>query len=386
MNTVDHLKTLIAFDTTSRLSNLALIEHVAAYLEQHGLKPWLSYNAERTKANLFATVPAADGSINGGLIFSGHTDVVPTDGQIWQSDPYTADIRNGRLYGRGAADMKGFIAAVLAAVPHMKQTRLARPLHIALSYDEEVGCLGAPVMLDQLRAHGLSPEHCIVGEPTSMKMVVAHKGIQTYTCRIHGKAAHSSLTPQGVNAIEYAAELITFIRQLSGRLKNRSDNDPAFDVPFSTLSVNTIHGGNAVNIIPQSCELQFDCRNLPHMSADEILRPIEDYIRHTLEPHMQAQDSRCRIELQQNAAVPAMPAAEAETLHRLVASLTDSQTAEKVAYTTEGGQFKQAGIHTVICGPGSIEQAHKPDEYIELEQLARCDAFLEKMIAAHSVR
>lgn len=385
MNTINRLSRLIAFDTTSRHSNLALIHDCADYLESLGLKPWLSHNADQSKANLFATIAAADGSTEGGLILSGHTDVVPTDGQAWQSDPYRADIREGRLYGRGSTDMKGFIAAVLAAAPAMVQAELKRPLHIALSYDEEIGCLGAPVMIAELQKRGLTPEHCIVGEPTSMRMVVAHKGIHTFRCAVHGKAAHSSLTPQGVNAIEYAAKLIVFINELAGRLKARHDTDPDYDVPFSTLSVNTIAGGIAGNIVPQLCEFEFDYRNLPHMSPADITAPIEAHIREVLQPQMQAVDAACRIDMRHGENVPAMPEAEAALLHDLITQLVQDSSRLKVAYATEGGQFQQAGIATVICGPGNIEQAHKADEFVELAQLARCDAFLHKLIAAQSV-
>ena len=385
MNTINRLSRLIAFDTTSRHSNLALIHDCADYLESLGLKPWLSHNADQSKANLFATIAAANGSTEGGLILSGHTDVVPTDGQAWQSDPYRADIREGRLYGRGSADMKGFIAAVLAAAPAMVQAGLKRPLHIALSYDEEIGCLGAPVMIAELQKRGLTPEHCIVGEPTSMRMVVAHKGIHTFRCAVHGKAAHSSLTPQGVNAIEYAAKLIVFINELAGRLKARHDTDPDYDVPFSTLSVNTIAGGIAGNIVPQLCEFEFDYRNLPHMSPADITAPIEAHIREVLQPQMQAVDAACRIDMHHGENVPAMPEAEAALLHDLITQLVEDSSRLKVAYATEGGQFQQAGIATVICGPGNIEQAHKADEFVELSQLARCDAFLHKLIAAQSV-
>ena len=385
MNTINRLSRLIAFDTTSRHSNLALIHDCADYLESLGLKPWLSHNADQSKANLFATIAAANGSTEGGLILSGHTDVVPTDGQTWQSDPYRADIREGRLYGRGSADMKGFIAAVLAAAPAMVQAELKRPLHIALSYDEEIGCLGAPVMIAELQKRGLTPEHCIVGEPTSMRMVVAHKGIHTFRCAVHGKAAHSSLTPQGVNAIEYAAKLIVFINELAGRLKARHDTDPDYDVPFSTLSVNTIAGGIAGNIVPQLCEFEFDYRNLPHMSPADITAPIEAHIREVLQPQMQAVDAACRIDMHHGENVPAMPEAEAALLHDLITQLVEDSSRLKVAYATEGGQFQQAGSATVICGPGNIEQAHKADEFVELSQLARCDAFLHKLIAAQSV-
>ena len=309
---------------------------------------------------------------------------MPVDGQDWQSDPFHALIRHDRLYGRGAADMKGFIAAVLAAVPAMRTAKLLRPLHIALSYDEEIGCLGAPVMIDALQQRGLTPEYCIVGEPTSMQMVVAHKGIHTFTCRVHGKAVHSSLTPQGVNAIEYAAQLIGFIQQLGQRLQQDYAQDAAFDVPFSTLSVNTIQGGIASNIVPQLCEFGFDYRNLPHMQPSDVIEPIKRYIQEVLEPQMHLIDANSGIELQHHAAVPAMPEADASALLKLVSQLVGSDAYHKVAYATEGGQFKQAGIHTVICGPSSIEQAHRANEFVSLNQLARCDDFLQKMILAQT--
>ena len=321
------------------------------------------------------------------LVFAGHTDVVPT-GPLnwWHSPPFEPTIRDGKLYGRGAADMKGFIAAALAAVPAMRAAPLARPLHLALSYDEEVGCLGAPVMIDALQQRGLNPDYCIVGEPTGMKMVIAHKGIQTFTCRVHGKAAHSSLTPHGVNAIEYAAKLVVFINQLAEELKQRHDNDPDYDVPFSTLSVNTIGGGTASNIVPQLCEFEFDYRSLPHMDSSHILAPLQAYISREIEPLMQAVDSRSHIEVLENERVPAMPASDRAHLQQWMAGLLGDDSRKKVAYATEGGQFQQAGIATVICGPGSIEQAHKADEFVELAQLERCDAFISKLIRAQSTR
>lgn len=278
--------------------------------------------------------------------------------------------------------MKGFIASVLTAAPRMMAAKLKRPLHIALSYDEEVGCLGAPVMIAELQRRGLTPEHCIVGEPSGMRMVVAHKGIHAFNCKVHGKAAHSSLTPEGVNAIEYAARLIVFINDLAAKLKQRQDLDTAFDVPFSSLSVNTIRGGNAVNIIPALCEFQFDYRNLPHMQPQDVVEPIEAYIRQVLEPQMQAVDAAARIELVHATNVPALPEAEARLLHELVEQLVGESGRHKVAYATEGGQFWQAGIHTVICGPGHIAQAHKPDEFVSLAQLERCDRFIKQLIAA----
>ncbi|PIT49881.1 acetylornithine deacetylase [Snodgrassella communis] len=385
MDTLDWLRQLIAFDTTSRQSNLALINHVASYLESRKLSPWLAHNVSGDKANLFVTIAASDGSTSGGLVFSGHTDVVPVDGQDWLSDPFVADVRDGCVYGRGSSDMKGFIASVLAAVPTMQAARLKRPLHIALSFDEEIGCLGAPIMLAELERRGLQPQSCIVGEPTSMQMVVAHKGIHTFCCEVHGKNAHSSLTPNGVNAIEYAARLIVFINQLAQQLQQRADLDHAFDVPFATVSTGLIRGGTAINIVPDYCAFEFDYRNLPHMTVEELIKPVEHYITTELLPVMQAVAPEATIKLTHNVQVPALNDANNQQLYALINQLVDTDQRAKVAYVTEGGQFQNSGISTVVCGPGSITVAHKANEYIELEQLNRCDHFLHRLIQAQSL-
>lgn len=385
MDTLDWLRQLIAFDTTSRQSNLALINHVASYLESRKLSPWLAYNVSGDKANLFVTIAASDGSTSGGLVFSGHTDVVPVDGQDWLSDPFVADVHDGCVYGRGSSDMKGFIASVLAAVPAMQAARLKRPLHIALSFDEEIGCLGAPIMLAELEKQCLQPQFCIVGEPTSMQMVVAHKGIHTFCCEVHGKNVHSSLTPNGVNAIEYAARLIVFINQLAQELQQRADLDHAFDVPFATVSTGLIRGGTAINIVPDYCTFEFDYRNLPHMTVEELIKPIEHYITTELLPTMQTVAPEATIKLTHNVQVPALNDANDQQLYALINQLVDTDQRAKVAYVTEGGQFQNSGISTVVCGPGSITVAHKANEYIELEQLNRCDHFLHKLIQAQSL-
>ncbi|PIT08821.1 acetylornithine deacetylase [Snodgrassella communis] len=385
MDTLDWLRQLIAFDTTSRQSNLALINHVASYLESRKLSPWLAHNVSGDKANLFVTIAASDGSTSGGLVFSGHTDVVPVDGQDWLSDPFLADVRDGCVYGRGSSDMKGFIASVLAAVPAMQAARLKRPLHIALSFDEEIGCLGAPIMLAELEKRGLQPQSCIVGEPTSMQMVVAHKGIHTFCCEVHGKNVHSSLTPNGVNAIEYAARLIVFINQLAQQLQQRADLDHAFDVPFATVSTGLIRGGTAINIVPDYCAFEFDYRNLPHMTVEELIKPVEHYITTELLPDMQAVAPEATIELTHNVQVPALNDANNQQLYALINQLVDTDQRAKVAYVTEGGQFQNSGISTVVCGPGSITVAHKANEYIELGQLNRCDHFLHRLIQAQSL-
>ena len=267
---LDWLTRLIAFDTVSRHSNLALIKEVQAYCEQLGLSVDLTFNEQQNKANLFVTVPAGkdSNSIDNGLVLSGHTDVVPVDGQDWTSDPFIATIRGDKLYGRGSCDMKGFIACALTLLPKAVKLsqagQLSRPLHLALSFDEEVGCLGAPLILADLAQRGITPDYCIVGEPTNMTMVVAHKGIAVYRCRVHGKSAHSSLTHQGVNAISYASRLVGYVDDLACEISHRDDNDALFDVPFSTLSVGTIKGGTATNIVPNLCEFTFDYRNLPN--------------------------------------------------------------------------------------------------------------------------
>ena len=384
-NSIDWLTRLIAFDTVSRHSNLALIEDVQSYCEQLGLTVDLTFNDAKNKANLFVTVPAGENAdkVDNGLVLSGHTDVVPVDGQAWTSEPFTATIRGDKLYGRGACDMKGFIACALTLLPKAVELsnsgQLRRPLHLALSFDEEVGCLGAPLILADLKARGITPDYCIVGEPTNMAMVVAHKGIAVYRCRVHGKSAHSSLTAQGINAISYASRLIGYVDTLAEEISKRDDNDMLFDVPYSTLSVGTIQGGTATNIVPNLCEFTFDYRNLPHMTQDDILLPIQAKIAE-LSAQMQARAPETGIELMQEERVPAMTDSDSAELQALIAALTGDDKRHKVAYATEGGQFTNSGIPTIICGPGSIEQAHKADEYVALSEIERCDEFLQKLL------
>ena len=251
MNTREWLEKLVSFDTTSRNSNLQLIEFVRDALVREGVTVELMHSPEGNKANLFATLPATDGSTQGGIVLSGHTDVVPVDGQQWDTNPFAVTERDGRLYARGSCDMKGFIAAGLALVPDFLGMQRNKPIHFALSYDEEVGCAGAPFMLDELKLRGVNFDGCVVGEPTSMQVVVAHKGINVYRCRVHGKAAHSSLTPKGSNAIEYAARLICRIRDIADHFKEHGPYDEFFDVPFTTMTTNQIQGGIAVNTIPE---------------------------------------------------------------------------------------------------------------------------------------
>ena len=381
MNTLAWLDRLTSIDTTSRNSNLGLIETVRDALKGHGLDPWLNLNAQGTKANLFCTLPAQDGATQGGIALSGHTDVVPVDGQNWSSDPFKLTENAGKLYARGACDMKGFIAASLALVPEFMALPRSKPMHLALSYDEEISCLGAPFMLAELQRRGIRVDGCIVGEPTSMRPVVAHKGLNAYRCRVHGKAAHSSLTTQGCNAIEHAARLICHIRDLADAWRAQGPFDAAFDVPHSTITTNLIAGGIAINTVPDTCSFSYDFRHLPGHDAEGIQAEVRRYVDEQLLPAMRREYADARIDIECGAAVATLDASEQAAITQLVRALTQDQGVRKVAYGTEAGQFAQAGIPAILCGPGSIEQAHKADEYVELEQLALCDRFLRQLVA-----
>ncbi|MGT2505075.1 acetylornithine deacetylase [Cupriavidus basilensis] len=377
---LDWTQRLVSYDTTSRHSNLGLIEAVRDHFLAKGLRPHLSYNPQGDKANLFVTVPAANGSTDGGIVLSGHTDVVPVDGQNWTTDPFKPVIRDGRLYGRGTCDMKGFIGTSLALLPTILQAKLREPVHYALSFDEEIGCMGAPYLLAELRDRGVRPAGCIVGEPTSMRVIVAHKGINAYRCCVKGQAAHSSLTPKGVNAIEYAARLICFIRDIADEFKANGPYDRDFDVPFTTAQTGTIQGGIALNTIPALCEFVFEFRNLPGVDPEAIFARIQGYANEVLLPRMRAEHGDAGLTISKIAAAPSLDVAEQEAITQLVRALTADRDVNKVAYGTEAGLFQRAGIPAVVCGPGDIQQAHKPDEFVELEQLAACESFLHKVV------
>lgn len=379
MDTRTWLSTLVGFDTTSRNSNLALIETARDWLRGQGVQSWLAHNESGDKANLFATLPASDGSVQGGVVLSGHTDVVPVDGQDWDTDPFTLSEKDGRLYGRGTADMKSFIATSLALVPEFLAMPRKKPIHLAFSYDEEVGCVGAPVMLAELQGRGIKADGCVVGEPTNMQVVVAHKGVNLFNCRVHGKAAHSSLTPQGCNAIEYAARLICRIRDIADAMKAQGPYDEFFDVPFSTMTTNQIRGGIAVNTIPALCEFNYEFRNLPGIPADQIQSQVERYVREELLPRMQAEYAEARIDIHTGASAPGLDASEEQAITQLARALTTDRAVRKVAYGTEAGLFQSVGIPAVVCGPGDIQQAHKPNEFIELSQLDGCERFLRRL-------
>ena len=373
--TLDCLRQLIAFDTTSRNSNLSLIDWAEAHLARHGARIRRSYNPERTKANLFASF----GEGPGGVVLSGHTDVVPVDGQAWSSDPFQAEIRDGKLFGRGACDMKGFIAVVLAQAEAFGRARLRSPIHVALSFDEEAGCLGIAPLLRDLAEAGIQPDGCVVGEPTSMEMVTAHKGGRVYRCTVHGRAAHSSLTPRGVNAIEYAARVISFIQDLSWREEAQGPRLDGLDVPFSTISTNMISGGNGKNIIPARCEFFFDYRYVPGKPPEEFIEQIRAYIAEHLEPRMKRAHPQAGVELELTGSIPGLSPEEQSGIAELARALLGPRPSAKVSYGTEAGFFQQAGIPSIVCGPGSIERAHKADEFVPLAQLAACEAFVRRL-------
>ena len=377
--TLSLLNDLIAFDTTSRFSNLELIDYVKAYLEKFDIPCELSWNDEKTKANLFATIGDSD---KPGIVLSGHTDVVPVTGQDWSTDPFNAEIINDRLYGRGSCDMKGFIAVCLAKTESIIKADLPTPVHFAFSYDEEVGCLGVVNLIADLKQRKVQPRACIVGEPTSMSVIRAHKGMLVKRCHVRGKASHSSLVDQGVNAVTAAAKTVSHIDEIAQRIKREGPFDELFDPPYTTLNTGLIHGGTAINIIPESCSFDFEIRNLPNHSSVPLFAEIEAFSR-SLEPDMKAVDPKAGFDWQTLASFPGMDTDKSSEVVQLVQKLLgDDSEPGKVSYGTEGGLFHEAGIQSVICGPGSIENAHKPDEYVALDQLAQCEAFIDTLTGA----
>ncbi|WP_419708432.1 acetylornithine deacetylase [Pseudomonas sp. NFX224] len=370
------LERLIGFATVSRDSNLELIRFIEAYLAGHGVQSELFFNEEGTKANLFATIGPLT---SGGVVLSGHTDVVPVDGQAWTVDPFQMTEKDGRLYGRGTADMKGFIASVLAAVPTFVQRPLLTPVHLAFSYDEEIGCLGVRPMLAELEKRPFKPRLCLIGEPTELKPVLGHKGKLAMRCEVRGAACHSAYAPYGVNAIEYAALLIGRLGVIGEQLARPDHHDSRFDPPFSTVQTGVIKGGRALNIVPAECEFDFEVRALPDFDAQEVADQLQVYAQENLLPKMRAVQADTDIRLRPLSAYPGLATPPESDAARLLALLSNSSAFGTVAFGTEGGLFDQAGIPTVVCGPGSMDQGHKPDEFISLEQLSGCDAMLVRL-------
>jgi len=374
----DLLRELVRFPTVSRDSNLELVEFLRARLLALDADVRLSFDDERRKANLFATFGPRDVP---GLVLSGHTDVVPVDGQDWDSNPFELLEKDGRLYGRGTADMKAFVAAVMAFAPRLAATKLAQPVHFAFSYDEEVGCLGVRRLIDDLVAAGIRPRACIVGEPTLMQPIIAHKGKRSFRCTVRGLTVHSAYAPQGVNAVEAAAEAVACLKRMARRHRDRGPYDQGFDVAHTTIHTGVIAGGTALNIVPNRCTFDFEFRNLPGDDPDALLREFRDYVSQQLEPEMKAIDPASGFVLEELSEIPALATAPEAPVVGLVQELCCSSRISKVSFGTEASRFQRAGIPAVVCGPGSIEQGHKANEFVTLEQLAACDAFLARLLA-----
>ncbi|PCM48757.1 acetylornithine deacetylase [Pseudomonas fluorescens] len=379
MNSVGLLRTLVGFDTTSRESNLQLIEFVRDYLTGFDVPCELIYNAERSKANLFATIGPAE---HPGIVLSGHTDVVPVDGQPWTVAPFELSEHDGKLFGRGTADMKGYIACVLELVPALVAAELRMPVHIALSYDEEVGCLGVRSLLAELEQRPVKPLLCIIGEPTELKPVLGHKGKLAMRCDVHGHPCHSAYAPLGVNAIEYAAELIGELGRIGQQLKAPEQQDARFDPPYSTVQTGVISGGKALNIVPADCRFDFEIRTLPSQDPTQVAQQLQAYAEQQVLPRMRAVSEHSAIRFSELSAYPGLATDAQSQAAELIAAFCGSQEFGTVAFGTEGGLFDAAGIPTVVCGPGSMDQGHKPDEFVSRAQLDACDAMLQRMLAS----
>ncbi len=374
------IERLIGFNTVSRESNLGLIEWVRDYLHGCGAITRLTHDQTGKKANLFATL---GDSPKPGLILSGHTDVVPVDGQQWDTDPFRAVERDGKLFARGSADMKGFIGIILAQAPKfvtaLNDNRLDAPLHYSLSYDEEVGCIGVRGLIRDLEENQIRPAGCVVGEPTSMQPIIAHKSTHKFRCSVHGREAHSSYVTHGVNAIEYAARLVVFVRQIADRLAQAETRDYGFTVPYSTLSTGMIRGGIAFNVVPKDCVFHFDMRTLPHTSADALYQEIHAFAQN-LAGEMQKVDAASGIDLEWLSQTAGLAAAETDAIVQWAMRLSRNSRVGKVSYGTEAGLFQRMGVPSVICGPGDIAQAHGPNEFVTLEQLAQCERFMDRIL------
>lgn len=375
-DTLEILADLIGFATVSQDSNLEMIAYINHRLDQIGTRTYLTLSPEGNKANLFATLgpPEEDG----GIVLSGHTDVVPVEGQEWSSDPFTATLRNRRIYGRGTCDMKGFIACTLAFAPYFQELGLKRPIHLAFTYDEEVGCLGAQVMLKELQAVGRKPSLCIVGEPTMMKIIEGHKGCCEYTTTFTGLEGHGSMPDHGVNAVEYAVRYVARLLEIGEELKTRAPEASRFDPPWSTIQIGKMAGGIARNIIAGSCAIEWELRHVNAADFDFSHAEIRTFVERDLLPRMQAVHPDAAVITETIGEVAGLePMSQSEAVALVRALTGNTEPAACVPFSTEAGLFQQLGIDTVICGPGSIEQAHKPDEFVELDQLSACLDMIE---------
>ena len=370
------IERLIAFDTTSRNSNLELIHYVRDYLADLGVTAQLVHDDAGRKANLYATLGPAD---RPGIALSGHTDVVPIDNQDWTRDPWLVSEHDGRLYGRGTCDMKSFVAVALAHAPRFLAAGLGTPVHLCFSYDEEVGCKGVPSLLDFLAAQPVKPAMCVVGEPTEMKVITGHKGKTSIRCHVRGKEAHSSLAPYGVNAVNAAARVVSYLADMAARKAAEGPFDADFDVPYTTVHTGTIEGGTQLNIVPGHCRFEFEFRYLPQDDPERLLSEVQHYAEREVAPAMQTVDPATGFAWEQVSGFPGLDLAPGAEVIELAKALSGGNATGKVAFGTEAGLFDQHGIPTVVCGPGSIDQAHKPDEFIALEQVALCERFMDRL-------
>jgi acetylornithine deacetylase len=370
------LRDLVAFPTISEDSNRALIDHLADRLAMAGARVDVLPDATGAKANLFATLgPEGDG----GIVLSGHSDVVPVAGQDWTVDPFALTERDGRLYGRGTCDMKGFIAAAVAMASVFAGRRLTRPLHFAFTHDEEVGCFGARALAAALTAKGLRPSVAIIGEPTSMRIIEGHKGCYEYSTHFTGLAGHASAPDRGVNAVEYAVRYVARLLDLGEALKARAPATSLFEPPWTTVSTGVLTGGNARNVIAAEARVDWEMRPVQPGDADFVKEALRRYCDETLLPAMRRVAPEAGIVTEVVGEVEGLVPATDNEARRIVSELTGANGAGTVPFGTEAGIFQSLGMSVVVCGPGSIEQAHKPDEYLAIDQLCDCLAMLERL-------
>lgn len=375
---LDLIRDLVGFDTTSRNSNLELIGYIRDYLARLGVESTLIFDETGRKASLYATIGPQD---QGGILLSGHTDTVPVDNQDWSCDPFTLTERGGRLYGRGTADMKSFVAIALAYAPAFAAADLKTPIHYAFSYDEEVGCIGVRPLIAHLGTLPVRPRMAIIGEPTEMQIICAHKGKLGMRCRVEGRSCHSSLAPRGVNAVEYAAEVVSYLRGMARRFAAEGPFDKGFDIPHTTVHTGVLRGGTALNIVPSACEFDFEFRYLPQENPAALLAQVQRYAHEVLEPEMKAVAPETGFSWHELSSTPGLDTAPEDDVITLAKGLAGQNGHSKVAFATEASLFqKSGGIPAVVCGPGNIDQAHKPDEYIALSEVAKGEAFMRRLL------
>lgn len=370
------LEKVVSFDTTSRNSNLPLIHFIEDYLAQYSIDSSLTYDDNQEKANLFARIGP---DLPNGIILSGHSDVVPVDGQDWDSHPFTLTERAGKLFGRGTCDMKGFMAVALAMVPEFASADLSRPVYLAFSYDEELGCIGVRRLIDDLKQRGVTPQMCIVGEPSEMGVITAHKGKHSYHVSVRGMECHSSLKPHGVNAVEAAADAIHYLNRMGRRCRDEGPHDDRFDVRYTTVHTGVVQGGTAINIVPLDCEFEFEFRHLPCEAPDELFAEFEAHVRTIIEPPMKAIDPSTGFTIERLTEFPGLNIEEEDSAVEVLKQLAQTNSVERVVFGTEAGLFQRAGISTIVCGPGCIDQAHKPNEFVTVEQVSKCYAFMQRL-------